>query len=116
MSNTSAWTKRISNYRYSQDERALSWKFKNEINSRVEAFLDDQSAKELIIGTYDIGKEPWRLLAIADYRKYNVKIGTRPVSTQSTEPEQKQDNPLIKKSNIVEVILVKQKLSKQFLH
>jgi hypothetical protein len=74
MSNTREWSDRLALHRYSQDERALSYKFIREISGRVDAFLDDATTKSLVVGSYDLEKEPWRLAAVGDFRKYNLKL------------------------------------------
>ncbi len=93
MSNTVNWVKRAQTYRYSQDDRTLSWKFRNEIDSAINAFLDNISQQNYTVGIYDLNKEPWRMAAIIDYRKYGVKV-----------VEKKTDN------NHTEITLVKKKL------
>ena len=74
MSNTAEWQNRSANYRYSQDDRVLSYKYKKEIEPIVNKFLDSHTSKKLLIGTFDVSSEPWKLLAIADYRKFGLKM------------------------------------------
>ena len=74
MSDTSSWQNRIANYRYSQDDRALSYKYTKEIEPIIDAFLDDIKIKKQVIGTFNTKLEPWRLLAIASFRKYGIKV------------------------------------------
>ena len=74
MSNTVEWQKRQENHRYSQDDRALAYKFTKEIDPLIDKFLGDRKKKLLVVGTYDTTKEPWRLLAVAGYRKYGLKL------------------------------------------
>jgi hypothetical protein len=85
MSNTISWTKRAQNYRYSQDDRTLSWKFRNELEPLVNSFLDNPIQQSYTVGTYNINKEPWRMAAIVDYRKYSLKIIEKKVDGDNTE-------------------------------
>jgi len=74
MSNSIEWQKRQELHRYSQDDRALAYKFTKELDPLVDEFLADQQKKRLVIGTYDTTREPWRLLAVGGFRKYNLKL------------------------------------------
>ena len=96
MSNTNEWSKRINSYRYSQDDRSLAYKFSREINDTVNTFLDDPKRRKMLVGTYDTRREPWRLLALAEFRKFGIKI-------QETIPD-----PL--NPNDVQIVLVKTRL------
>lgn len=94
MSNQASWSKRLESYRYSQDERMLSYKFSQELEAKFEAFSNAAGQKSLLIGEFDVSKEPWRNLAIKTAaRKFNFK---------TLEKE---------KGNIMEYHVYKQKLS-----
>jgi hypothetical protein len=80
MSATDEWAKRLDK-RYSQDERMLAYKFKVELDSRVNKFLDDVKTRSLLLGSFDLAKEPWRLAAANEFRKYQLKIIMRSCST-----------------------------------
>jgi len=73
MSATEEWVKRLDK-RYSQDERMLAYKFKVELDSRVNKFLDDYKAKSLLLGAFDLKKEPWRQNAANEFRKFQLKV------------------------------------------
>lgn len=73
MSSTEEWAKRLDK-RYSQDERMLAYKFKVELDKQVNAFLDDQKTRSLKLGPYNLSKEPWRLAAANEFRKFQLKI------------------------------------------
>lgn len=74
MSNTSSWAKRAETHRYSQDDRMLTWKFTKELEPLVNKFLDDNARQILVVGLYNLDKEPWRMAAIISFRKYQLKI------------------------------------------
>lgn len=93
MSNTVEWQKRQNNHRYSRDDRFLAYKFQKEIESTVNKFFDDYKQKVLVVGTYNVKEEPWRLLGIADYRKLGLKL--REIVVDQANPD------------IVEVRLIK---------
>jgi hypothetical protein len=99
MSSSIEWSKRQALHRYSQDDRVLSYKYCAEIKPMVDTFLNNLTEKKLVVGTFDVSKESWRLISISEYRKYNLKLVERVVDTS--------------KPNIKEIGLVKQKLSKQ---
>ena len=91
MSNTNCWVKRAQRYRYSQDDRTLAWKFRQEIEPKINAFLDDQRQTTYTCGVFDLTREPWRMAVYLDFRKYGVKIQEKQVE------------------NLTEVILIKKK-------
>lgn len=93
MSNTAEWSKRLATHRYSQDERSLSYKFVQELQPTVESFLNS-SNKTLSVGVFNIQQEPWRVLAVLEFRKYGLKMVEKYIS-----------------DNEIELILRKQKLS-----
>ena len=94
MSETASWKRRLKNHRYSQDERALQWKFEKEVHPAVDAFIDDPNVQFYNFGTYDLKAEPWRMATAVAFRKFNLKI----VET---------DN-----NGKTDITLVKQKMSK----
>lgn len=98
MSNQYSWTKRLESYRYSQDERMLTYKFEKELEPSFDKFVNMLDQKSMVLGPYDISKEPWRFAAVQSMsRKYSFKV---------TEKETE---------NMVEYTISKQKLSKQNL-
>ncbi len=74
MSNSVEWTNKSQNYDYATDPRAVAWRFKKEIEPRIESFLDDSKQKTLVVGSYNLVNEPWRLTTILEWRKYGVKV------------------------------------------
>ena len=74
MSNTDCWVKRAQRYRYSQDDRTLAWKFRQEIEPKINTFLDDPQQMAYVCGSFDLTREPWRMAVYLDFRKYGVKI------------------------------------------
>jgi hypothetical protein len=72
--NTVEWKKKQQNYRYSQDERQLSYKFMLEIDEKIQKFLDEYEAKTLILGPYNMEKEQWRLKTIQHYFRNFVTV------------------------------------------
>jgi hypothetical protein len=85
MSNTASWAKRSTSYRYSQDDRTKAWRFGQEIATIINNFLDDNAAKQLVLGTYNFVKEPWRMAPVVDYRKYGIKIVEKKTDDENTE-------------------------------
>lgn len=75
MSSTNEWVKRLDK-RYSQAEGMLAYKFKLELDPAIDMFLADNSKRSFLIGRFDLAKEPWRLAAANDYRKYQLKVVT----------------------------------------
>jgi hypothetical protein len=134
MSNTSAWKDRLAKHRYSQDERALQWKFEKEIGPKIEAFLDNAKEQTFTFGTYNLEIEPWRMAAALSFRKYNLKIlesevhvdpsksggAAQPASQLTNQPAtqpaaQPASQPAAQPAaqpTATEITLVKQKLSK----
>ena len=102
MSNTTAWKDRLAKHRYSQDERALQWKFEKEVGPKIEAFLDNTKEQTFAFGTYNLETEPWRMAAALSFRKYNLKILETDVQVDAGDAKQ----------SATEITLVKQKLSK----
>ena len=94
MSETVSWKRRLKEHRYSQDERALQWKFEKEVHPAVDAFIDDPNIQTYNFGKYDLKAEPWRMATAIAFRKYNLKI-------LETEHE-----------DGTEITLIKQKMSK----
>ena len=96
MSNQTSWTKRLESYRYSQDERMLTYKFEKELEPSFDKFNTMNEQKSMVLGPYDLSKEPWRLVAVRSMsRKYGFKV---------TEKET---------NAMVEYTVSKQKLSRQ---
>lgn len=85
MSDTLCWVKRAQKYRYSQDDRTLSWKFRNELEPLINSFLDNVTQQSYAVGTYNLNKEPWRMASIVDYRKYGLKVVEKKIDNDSTE-------------------------------
>lgn len=83
--NTVSWLKRAETHRYSQDDRMLSYKFGQELAPKINSFLDDAKSKELVLGTYNLTKEPWKLIAINEFRKFGVKIIEKSIETVDGE-------------------------------
>ena len=77
MSESRAWADRLKKHRYSQDERALQWKFENAVRPQIDAFLDDNKVQSYNFGTYNLKEEPWRMAAAKSFRKFNLKIVER---------------------------------------
>ncbi len=95
MSNTADWRRRQANYHYSQDDRTLSYKYGQEIKEQVNKFVDDVNAQSLSLGSFNLQKEPWRLLAVREFRNLGLKILEK-------------DNP---STDTTEIVLVKKSLS-----
>jgi hypothetical protein len=74
MSNTVEWQRRQEIHRYSQDDRHLAYLFTTKLDPLVTVFLTQGKDKHMVVGTYDIIVEPWRLLAVAGFRKYGLKV------------------------------------------
>ena len=74
MSTTTSWLKRSQVHRYSEDDRTKQWKFEYELKARVDPFLSNPQSKSLLIGSYNMELEPWRMAAIASFRKFGVKV------------------------------------------
>ena len=89
----------------------ISYKYQKEIEPKVSAFLDDMKQKVLILGTFNLNKEPWRLLAVAEYRKYNLKIRERKLDEKPKSKVEEKTKVDEKPPSLVELSLVKQKLS-----
>ncbi len=100
MSNTDSWAKRAESHRYSQDDRGKQWRFEKELATKIDPFIDDAKQTSMVVGTYNLELEPWRMAAIISFRKYNLKILEKAVlNTETTE-----------------ITLVKQKFSRTQLH
>lgn len=97
MSESKEWNDRLINKRWSQDDRNLSWKFSKEIDNKIDAFLNNNKEKVFVVGEYDLSKEPWRLLAVADFRKYGLKL----------QQEQSTTDKKITKLSLSKVVLLK---------
>ncbi len=82
---TVKWKRRLADYRYSLDDRTMSHKFSKELEKEILAFLDDNKKTTLLIGTFNIAREPWRMLAINDYKKFGVKLLEKPINETMTE-------------------------------
>ena len=95
MSDSKEWIQRIETYRYSQDDRAKAGKYAKEYDQKVKDFLSNFKEKVLECGEFDVKKEPWRLLALAGFRKYNLKFVQKPGD-----------------KGLMKVSLVKQKISR----
>lgn len=91
MSNTDSWAKRSETHRYSQDDRTKQWKYERELSKVVDPFIDNLNQSSLVIGQFDLEKEPWRMAAIMSFRKFSLKVVEKPAG------------------DLVEVSLVKQK-------
>jgi hypothetical protein len=129
MSNTDQWQRRLDLHRYSQDDRALSYKYQRELEPIVNAFMDDVKQKTLILGSFDADKEPWRLLAINNFRKFGLKVIEKPVSSADQKTDDLSLEPVLSQTdtsqsnqtnttnntvdNLTEFSLCKLKLSKQ---
>jgi hypothetical protein len=95
MSNQASWAKWMDSYRYSQDDRMLSYKYEKELEPKFEAFSNAQEQKTLLVGEFDVVKEPWRCMAIkSQARKFSFKV---------VEKE---------KDSVIEYTVCKQKLSR----
>jgi hypothetical protein len=74
MSNTAEWQNRQENHRYSQDDRRLAYLFTIKLDPLIMKFLEQSTDKRITVGTYDTTAESWRLLAVAGFRKYGLKV------------------------------------------
>jgi hypothetical protein len=74
MSGSAEWMNRSEHHRYSQDDKMLSYKYSKEIDPIIDKFLTDQKEKSIVIGQFDSTKEPWKILTISQYCKYNLKM------------------------------------------
>lgn len=79
------WRKRLNAYSYSLDDKSQSYRFSKEIEKEIMRFLDDITKTTLCVGSFNIEKEPWRILALNDYRKFGVKILEKPTANNTTE-------------------------------
>lgn len=96
MSATGSWSKRLESYRYSQDERMLSWKFTKELEPEFKKLSEMQDQKSMVLGPYDLSKEPWKFTAVQSLsRKFGFKVMEK------------------ENGNLVEYYISKQKLSMQ---
>lgn len=77
MSASREWTKRQDRYHYSQDDRTLSYKFKKELDPMVDKFIDTPGELSVLIGSFNIAVEPWRLLSVNDFRQLGLKVVER---------------------------------------
>ncbi len=73
MSNTDEWAKRLESHRYSLDERNLAYKYEKEITESINKFLDGKDSA-MKLGEFNFVLEPWRLVALNNFRKYGLKI------------------------------------------
>jgi hypothetical protein len=85
MSKTKTWNRRLQNHSYSLDDRNLSYNFSKNLEKDILKFLDNHEAHTMLIGEFNIEKEPWRMLAINDYKKFGVKILEKPINDKLTE-------------------------------
>ena len=74
MSTTKSWLKRSQEHRYSEDDRTKQWKFEYALKAQVDPFLADPQCKSIVLGQYNMELEPWRMAAIASFRKFGVKV------------------------------------------
>ena len=84
MSTSSEWIDRLNTHHYSKDDRMLSYNFKNEIMPIIDKFMDDFKENTLIIGSYNLSREPWRLLPLYECRKSGFKIIQKENATDKT--------------------------------
>jgi hypothetical protein len=111
MSNTDEWQNRLARHRYSQDDRSLSWKFQKELDPKVNAFLDgDVKEKSLSLGSYDLQREPWRLLAVNEFRKYGLKVVAKEVASVVNQDAVTQTESDEKSAVMTEITLVRSKV------
>ena len=73
MSHTKEWVDRYANRHWSQDERALSDKFRRQVDALLDNFLASKD-NALLTGEFNLEQEPWRVLALNDFKKFNLKI------------------------------------------
>jgi len=96
MSASKEWVSRLESHRYSQDDRGLAQRFQAAQTELVNKFLADHTEQTLVLGSFNLEKEAWRLLTLHYFRGLNVKI------IQQQDP----DHP-----ELTRIILRKQKLS-----
>jgi len=84
------------------DDRKLSYNFKKEIEPKVDAFLASQD-KTLLIGNFNISKEPWRIMALSEFCRLGLKLQTKELPSADS------------KDLLTEVTFIKKKLSKHYL-
>jgi hypothetical protein len=103
------WAKRLENYRYSQDDRMLAYKYQQELETKFDSFLANASQKSLLVGTFDVEKEPWRNMAIKETaRKFQLKTAENVVGNlPSNNIFSAESTP----TSLVEYTVLKQKLS-----
>jgi hypothetical protein len=88
MSTTNKWMSRLDNYRYSQDERMLTYKFQKELEPVFTSFTNDNATKSLVVGNYNLENEPWRSVAIKYLaRQFGLKVTDKPNSTEDANIE-----------------------------
>lgn len=101
MSATKGWMDRMDNYHYSQDDRVLGFKFKQELIRKFDEFDADVTQNSIVIGEFNIAKEPWRALAIMELaRERSHKVIAKSKGEESP---------------VIIYTVLKQKLSKQRL-
>lgn len=108
MSNTDQWQKRLERHRYSQDDRMLSYKYQKELEPVVNKFLDESKEKVLVVGVFDLTREPWRRLAINEFRKFGLKVMEKNVNEVIIESKENKE-ALVNKT---ELSLIKLKLTR----
>ena len=74
MSKTADWVNRITNYRYSQDDRVLAYRFAQEQEPKLLAF-ETSAEKTMSVGPYNIDSEPWKVMTLKELaRKFAFKL------------------------------------------
>jgi hypothetical protein len=96
MSHTKEWSNRMENYHYSQDDRTLSYKYQRELEGKINKFLSDPKENELQMGSFNLTMEPWRLLAISDFRKFGLQL----VEKHNKDNDMLTDIKLVKKKRL----------------
>jgi hypothetical protein len=97
MSEQAGWAIRSQKTVSASDHRVLQWRYEKELEPTINSFLDDSSKPSLVIGSFNLDTEPWRLSAVISFRKYNLKILEK------------------KTEEITEITVVKQRLSRSVL-
>lgn len=85
MSNTAEWANRQRDHRYTYDERRLIANFERELDPIIGLKMINPEIRDFLIGSYDLVKEPWRMIAIMSFRKLGLKFVTKLLPNGSTE-------------------------------
>ena len=78
MSNMHEMRQRMATHHYSQDDRTLAYKYQKELEPVINKFIDDFKETNFFLGTFNLAKEPWRLVSVGELRKFGLKLLEKP--------------------------------------